>query len=167
APRTQLLLLADDAVERADRDRLAEVVSALLDAARRERPEPRVYAVVGHRISGWEPLSATASRLRRQYLDHRVPAGSIAQVVGDLCGLHAQLLSSAELALWARVQGLALGDLSDALWKSRILVRTWAMRGTLHVLPAADYALWQAGLGTYDHYLKNAWSTSCRRLTST
>ena len=73
-------------------------------------------------------------------------------VVGLLGGLHAQLMSSAELSLWARVEGLEPNDVSDALWKRRTLVKTWAMRGTLHLLPAAEYPLWRAGLLRGDVY---------------
>jgi hypothetical protein len=36
-------------------------------------------------------------------------------------------------------------------------VKTWAMRGTLHLLRADELGLWHAGLGTYDNYLKPAW----------
>ena len=36
-------------------------------------------------------------------------------------------------------------------------MKTWAMRGTLHLLPTDELGLWLAGLGTYDHYLKPGW----------
>ena len=78
-------------------------------------------------------------------------------VVHSIGGLHAQVMSSAELTLWARVEGLQPGDLSKALWEERKLVKTWAMRGTLHLLPADELPMWLAGFSTYDHYLKGAW----------
>lgn len=78
-------------------------------------------------------------------------------MVGAVGGLQAQMASSAELAAWARVDGIRPGDLDAELWERRSLVKTWAMRGTLHLLPAAEYSLWQAALDTYDHYLKGAW----------
>ena len=62
-------------------------------------------------------------------------------VVGDLCGLHAQVMSSAELTLWARVDGLTREEVGELLWEHRHLVKTWAMRGTpLHLLPADSSA---------------------------
>lgn len=79
------------------------------------------------------------------------------EVAGQICGLHAQVLSSAELTLWSRVSGITNGAASKALWEDRTLVKLWAMRGTLHLLPASDYWTWQAGLSTYDHYLKPSW----------
>lgn len=60
------------------------------------------------------------------------------EVVADLTGL----MSSAELTLWARVEDLAPGAVGRALWEERAQVKSWAMRGTLHLLPAAEYPLW-------------------------
>jgi hypothetical protein len=101
-----------------------------------------------------------AHRLDRQGLTARRPYGADAPaaVATDLCGLHAQLLSSAELSLWARLDGFSPGDLATALWQDRTLVKLWAMRGTLHLLPSAGYARWQAALATYRHFLKPSWS---------
>jgi hypothetical protein len=58
--------------------------------------------------------------------------------------LHAQLLPSAELTLWARVEGLEQGDVERELWQERTLVKTWMQRGTLHLLPADELPLWVA-----------------------
>lgn len=78
-------------------------------------------------------------------------------MVVSICGLHAQLMSSAELSVWARVENLEREEVQQALWEERSLVKTWAMRGTLHLLPSNEFPLWQAALSTYDHYLKGAW----------
>jgi hypothetical protein len=78
-----------------------------------------------------------AWRLRRQYLDYRATRGETLGVVRHICGLHAQVMSSAELTLWARVEDLEPDAIQEALWKERSLVKTWAMRGTLHLLPAS------------------------------
>ena len=43
-----------------------------------------------------------------------------------------------------------------ALWEDRTLVKTWAMRGTLHLLPAGELPLWHAALGTRPRYLRPA-----------
>ena len=90
------------------------------------------------------PLSWTqvlAFRAGRQSLASRADPGSELAVVSRLAGLNAQVASSAELALWARVEGVEPGWTAAAL-ERRELVKTWAMRGTLHYLPAAE-------LGTY------------------
>jgi hypothetical protein len=69
-------------------------------------------------------------------------------VVSRLAGVHAQVMSSAELTLWARVEGLEPDAVASALWDERTLVKTWAMRGTLHLLPAAELSLWITALRT-------------------
>lgn len=74
-------------------------------------------------------------------------------VASRLCGLHAQLMSSAELSLWARVEDLKLGTVRRALWEDRTLVKTWAMRGTLHLLLAEELPLWHGALATSRRYL--------------
>jgi uncharacterized protein YcaQ len=67
-------------------------------------------------------------------------------VVARLCGVHAQVASCAELALWARLEGLPRGAVDRLLWEERALVKTWAMRGTLHLLPAAQLPRYVAAL---------------------
>jgi uncharacterized protein YcaQ len=80
------------------------------------------------------------------------------RVAADVCGLHAQVTSSAELTLWARVDGLKRGDLADALWKKRSLVTTWAMRGTLHMFPAKTFPTWLAAQRTrLPYYRRPSW----------
>ena len=88
-----------------------------------------------------------AWRLRRQYLDHRATQGEALGVVRQICGLHAQVMSSAELTLWARVEDLEPDAVQEALWKERSLVKTWAMRGTLHLLPASELPIWVGAQG--------------------
>ncbi len=99
---------------------------------------------------------AAAWRIHRQHLDRRAPAGSLLSVASRLCGLHAQLMSSAELTAWARVEGLDRQAVQRALWQDRSLVKTWAMRGTLHLLPSGELPLWHAALSTSPRYLKPA-----------
>lgn len=77
-------------------------------------------------------------------------------VASRLCGLHAQVLSSAELSAWARVDALERGMVQRALWEDRSLVKTWAMRGTLHLLPSCELPVWHAALGTSRRYLRPA-----------
>src|ERR1700732_3952163 len=93
---------------------------------------------------------AAAWRMRRHHLDRRAPAGSMLAVASRLCGLHAQVMSSAELTAWARVEDLDRRAVQRALWDDRTLVKTWAMRGTLHLLPADEYGMWLRVLALYD-----------------
>ncbi len=63
--------------------------------------------------------------------------------------------------MWARIEGLTPADMRDAPWKRRRLVKTWAMRGTLHVLHAEDYVRWQRALVAYAHHTKPALLQHC------
>ena len=102
----------------------------------------------------WKQVAAWRSH--RHHLDQRAPAGSMLAVASRLCGLHAQVMSSAELTLWARVQGLEQAAVRRALWEERTLIKTWAMRGTLHLLPSDELPMWHAALGTTGRYLRPA-----------
>jgi Winged helix DNA-binding domain len=75
---------------------------------------------------------ALAWRMRRHLLD---PVGTqpVAGVVRRLCGVQAQVASSAELAIRVRRTESRPGEVARALAAGR-LVKTWAMRGTLHLL---------------------------------
>jgi uncharacterized protein YcaQ len=104
----------------------------------------------------WTDVAAW--RARRHRLHERAPADAMLQVVDELCGVQAQVMSSAELTLWARLESLDPDAVSTALWQDRTLVKTWAMRGTLHLLPAGDYAFWQAALSTqFVRFTKPSW----------
>lgn len=65
-------------------------------------------------------------------------------VVATLVGMQAQVMSAAEMALWARAHDVMPSDVEAALWRDRSLVKTWAMRGTLHLLRATDLPLFVA-----------------------
>ena len=75
---------------------------------------------------------ALAWRMRRQFVDPvgRLPA---VEVVRRLGGVQAQVASSAELAIRLRSHDCPSGAVARALADGRLL-RTWAMRGTLHLL---------------------------------
>ena len=79
---------------------------------------------------------ALAWRMRRHLLDpvSNLPA---TDVVGRLCGVQAQVASSAELAVRVRQTASRSDEVADAL-ASGDLVKTWAMRGTLHLLRPED-----------------------------
>jgi hypothetical protein len=88
-----------------------------------------------------------AFRLERHHLLERAPKRQLARVAGEICGAQAQVMSAAELQLAARAT-CSVGDVRRALWTDRTLVKTWLMRGTLHLMPAADLPLFTAALST-------------------
>ena len=86
-----------------------------------------------------------AFRLRRHHLLERAPARNLARVVGEIGGAQAQLMSAAELQIAARVD-CATTDVRKALWTQRALVKTWLMRGTLHLTRADDLPMFTAAM---------------------
>src|SRR5690242_10629133 len=83
---------------------------------------------------GWG--QALAWRMRRHELD---PVGrrSAPEVVRRLSGVQAQVASSAELAIRVRSAAVGPGAVATALQRGD-LIKTWAMRGTLHLLTPED-----------------------------
>lgn len=69
-------------------------------------------------------------RMRQHYLIERASPKQLVAVVDRLRGLHAQVMSSVDLALWARIDGLQKDAVADALWKKQTLIKVWAMRAT-------------------------------------
>ena len=98
-----------------------------------------------------------AWRLSRHHLTERAPHAQALAVVEEICGLHAQMMSAAELALWARVADVTPDDVREALWTRRALVKTWAMRGTLHLLTAEMFPVYVAAARSRAHYRKPSW----------
>src|SRR5215211_1409068 len=89
-----------------------------------------------------------AWRLARHSLLERAPATRLAEVAGAVCGIHAQVLPAAELSLGIRVAGITRRDVRAALWDQRRLVKTYGIRGTIHLFPATELPLWMAALRT-------------------
>jgi len=85
-----------------------------------------------------------AFRVERHHLSDRTPPGAALAVLRSLCGVRAQLPTTAELSLWARVDGLPPDLVSEGL-HDRSLVKTW-VRNRAHVIPADDLALYVAAL---------------------
>ena len=93
----------------------------------------------------WEQVHAR--RLVRNHLAERAPREALADVVRDVCGVQAQVMTAAELAIAARVDGIVRADVRAALWEHRTLVKAATLRGTLHVHAADDFPLWIAARG--------------------
>lgn len=87
----------------------------------------------------WNQVNAW--RLAQHGLAPRLKHEAFVEVTSRLYGIHAQVMSAAELALGVRTDGLTPQTVQSALWHDRTLVKTWAMRGTLHLLAADDLPL--------------------------
>jgi len=97
-----------------------------------------------------------AFRLERHHLTHRAPSSDLAKVVGEICGAQAQVMSAAELQIAVRVDA-SVEDVRNALWKEKTLVKTWLMRGTLHLIPGKDLPLYTAAMSKRWIRVNKAW----------
>jgi hypothetical protein len=98
---------------------------------------------------------ALAWRFRRQYL-HRDADPSALDVSRRLGGVQAQVASAAEQAVAVRRPRPSSGELAAGL-ESGELVKTWAMRGTLHVLPSDEAGAYLALLAAARTWERGSW----------
>jgi len=80
-----------------------------------------------------------ALRLRAQLLSGppAIPVATVATVAAHLAGLQAQAAPPARLAIRARAAGRTAAD-ADRACDTGEVIRTWAMRGTLHMVARRD-----------------------------
>jgi hypothetical protein len=93
------------------------------------------------------PAEARTLRMTSLLLHAQPPAGRPADVAGVVewfGAMQAQDVASALWSLGARLPALTVGDVADALEKREAL-RTWPMRGTVHLVPPRD-ARWMLEL---------------------
>lgn len=102
-------------------------------------------SVTWPQVCGW--------RLAQQRVT--APGDDPLDVAARLGGVQAQVASSAEFTLGLRSTPATTVD--AMLWTERTLVKTWAMRGTLHWLPVYEYGLWVAALRTREWRITPAW----------
>lgn len=97
-----------------------------------------------------------AWRMARQSLVPRTSEPA-AQIVGRCAGIQAQVHSAAVLAVAQRRRAPKPGEVDRALWQYRSIVKTWAMRGTLHLLAADDLPNVVATLRTLHPWTAPSW----------
>ena len=96
----------------------------------------------------WQQVNAW--RLSQHGLSPRLKRKDYLEAVTRTCGIQAQVMSAAEMAIGARVDGLTRQDVQSALWQERTLIKTWAMRAALHLINADDLPLYVAARSTQD-----------------
>lgn len=98
-----------------------------------------------------------AFRSQRHFLGQPALTEDLLDVVSGTCGMQAQVMSAAQLALRTRIHGLTAPEIERALWQNRTLVKVWCMRGTLHVLPAHELPLYVSALKPYRLKQEQRW----------
>ncbi|MDX6742254.1 winged helix DNA-binding domain-containing protein [Actinocorallia sp. A-T 12471] len=102
--------------------------------------------MAGSAVSGLSWSEVRARRLERHGLARPLPGAGPADVVGAVASVHAQVMSAAEVGVMTRTETGTRQDVRDALWKDRTLVKTYGLRGTVHLVPARDLGLWVGAL---------------------
>jgi hypothetical protein len=92
----------------------------------------------------WEEVRAR--RLERHALSAPSAGARPATIATAMAGVHAQVLSAAELGIALRIEGATRLDVREALWGDRSLVKTYGPRGTVHLLPSRDLGMWVGAL---------------------
>ena len=101
----------------------------------------------------WGQVSAW--RMRRQYLDPRTKR-TASEVVGRLCGVQAQVWSAAEMAVALRLSAPDRDNVNRD-FADLSLMKTWAMRGTLHLLKPSEAGAYLSLMETTGFWLKPSW----------
>jgi hypothetical protein len=91
----------------------------------------------------WRKVAAF--RLSHHHLSKRQPSTSMASVLADIGGAQSQVLSAAQMSIWARVKEARIRQVNSAIWKDHTLVRAWAMRRTMFLLPSDQLAVFVRG----------------------
>lgn len=82
-------------------------------------------------------------RLARHWLVKRGDPSDLPAIASAVCGIHAQIMPAAELSFGARAD-VTRSQIRDALWRDRSLIRTYGVRGTVHIFAASEGRLWMA-----------------------
>ncbi|MGI8848509.1 MAG: DNA glycosylase AlkZ-like family protein [Candidatus Dormibacteria bacterium] len=94
--------------------------------------------------------------MERQGLSERA-ATDVAAAVSAAVGIQSQMSSAADLSVAARMATPQRGATDAALWEGYTVWRTWALRGTLHLLPAAEAGIWLGGLSGRQNWRRASW----------
>lgn len=85
-------------------------------------------------------------RMERHGLVDPLPGDDPADAAAAMAGAHAQVMSAAELSLGLRMATVTTSGVQEALWERGTLVKTFGVRGTVHLLAARDLPLWLQAL---------------------
>jgi hypothetical protein len=83
-------------------------------------------------------------RLAQHGLAPRLGQDGLLTAVTRTSGIQAQVMSAASLGISSRVERPVPDEVKSALWQERTLVKTWAMRQTLHLLAVEELPLFVA-----------------------
>jgi Winged helix DNA-binding domain len=98
------------------------------------------------RTATWSWPGAVRRRLHRTGLVRPAPGDDVGALARCVCGVQAQGVGAAELGLGLRTAHLSRDGLRRLVHERRLLCRTYAMRGTAHLLASEDVAAFGAAM---------------------
>ena len=104
------------------------------------------------------PRDLNRAALARQLLLERHSLAAT-DAVRQLLAMQDQLARAPFVGLWARTRDFSSADLRDAI-RGRQVVRATMLRGTLHLMLAADLLAFRAALRTENELTLPGWHTS-------
>jgi DNA glycosylase AlkZ-like len=96
-----------------------------------------------------EPLTwadVGARRLERSFLSTPSDVARPEEVAAAMCGTHAQVMPAAEVSIAIRTTAGTREDVQAALWTDHRLIKTYGLRGTVHLFPARELPMWTSAL---------------------
>jgi Winged helix DNA-binding domain len=92
----------------------------------------------------WEAVGVR--RLERNLLAAPSINGRPADIAAAMCGTHAQVMAAAEISIAMRMERGTRADVQAALWTDHSAIKTYGLRGTVHVFAARDLEMWTGAL---------------------
>jgi Winged helix DNA-binding domain len=84
--------------------------------------------------------------MQKQFLSKKATGpNALVEVTDGVVGVQSQSYPDMFSAYWARVEGFRDQDLLGGLRPMGGLVRTWTVRGTMHIIPSRDYHVYVLG----------------------
>jgi hypothetical protein len=77
--------------------------------------------------------------------------------LAQIGGVQAQIAAAAEIAIGIRVRQATRASIRRALWEERTLVKTWTLRGTLHLHSARELGTWLAARRATRSWREGRW----------
>lgn len=108
----------------------------VLERGKMSTPKPVEISVTSNQVA--------AFRLARHHLLKRAPKKMLLSTLSDMTGAQAQLISAAQVSLWARVRDLQIANIEEA-FNERTLVKSSGMRRTLFLFPSEQLAVFVRG----------------------
>jgi uncharacterized protein YcaQ len=88
-------------------------------------------------------VNLTRLYFQRQLLHEKTKADSLRDVAASICGVNAQRGITIYLSFQNRMRDFRKEDLDRALYQTKELVKIWCMRGTVHIIPSAQFEWYQ------------------------